>query len=1045
MKNLSLMSKRFSAFLLFLLIGVATSFAQVSVKGTVTDNTGEPIIGASILEKGTTNGTVTDLDGNFALSTKSGATLVFSYVGYVTQELKAAANMKVVLKEDSQALDELIVVGYGVQKKSSVTGAISSVKAEDMQNRTITTAQQALQGKTAGVQLLSNSGAPGKSGSIRVRGFSSNDTSDPLYVVDGLRTTDISNLDPNDIESMEVLKDAASAAIYGAEAGNGVILITTRKASKGVRRISYDFQYTSQTMDHIPDAMNAEQYIDWMTTGSAPFINANRLNNFYVKGTDTNWKDVAFEKGIMQKHNVGLQGANEMGSVYASMTYTKNDGPVLSNKDSFDRLTGTLNADYKVKDWLKLTTNNSISRTHQKTVAERSNVGGSYLFSALKMDPLTPVAFTDQYMANPSIASFVNSILHVNQKTGAGHYLPVDENGNYYGVSLFTQTNSVNPYLMLNKNNTSNEGFNFSGSTSLELTPIKHFIFTSRLGYRYSYNNTYTYAAPSYTNDDTFQDYMSVTNTTSTVGYWQWENFLNYTQTFADKHNVTAMIGMSYSDTSNYFNTGVVAGSGQNTATGLADYGFLKNDPNYAFPAYQLGSANKTVSGGEKLHVLKYSYYGRVGYDFQSRYYAQFSLRADAADTSILPTAQRWGYFPSVSAGWNISNEPFMKNQKVFDQLKLRASWGQNGSTAGLNNYRYAAVIAKSGVYNFDNSGTYYTGNMPSSTGNYNLKWETSEQIDLGVDMRFLDSRLSVGLDWYKKKTKDLIITNTSPSLTIGNTVSPVNAGNVENTGVEFELSWKDRIGDFSYGISGNIATLKNEVTFIDESLTRVAGGSHESMGFYFEKGHPLWYMRGYEFSRIDPTDGRPIFKTADGSDTYSPGAADQKEIGSAIPSFTYGVTLTAAYKGLDLVVFGTGSQGNDGFIGFQRTVRPTDNMPAYFYENRWKKTGDATALYPSNESSNNWSAYYSSSAMVFNASYFKIKQIQLGYTLPKSLIKKAGLEHVRAYVSLDDFITFTNYPGFDPEVLSTGNALGLDWGSYPNTKKVVLGVSLSF
>lgn len=1036
MKHFNQVTKKMSVFLAFLLIGVTTALAQTSVKGTVTDEAGEPIIGASILEKGTTNGTITDFDGNFELRTKSGATLVVSYVGYITQEVRAASSLNVVLKEDTEVLDELIVVGYGVQRKSSVTGAISSVKSEDMQNRTITTAQQALQGKTAGVQLLSNSGAPGQSGAIRVRGFSSNDTSDPLYVVDGLRTSDISNLDPNDIESMEVLKDAASAAIYGAEAGNGVILITTRKASKGVRRISYDFQYTSQKMDHIPDALNASQYIDWMCSGNSPFINQSTLDTYYVQGTDTKWKDVAFETGVMQKHNVGFQGANDLGSIYASMTYTKNDGPVVGDKDTFDRLTGTLNADYKIKDWLKITTNNSISRHHQSTVSEGSNIGGSLMFSALKMDPLTPVVFTDQYLANPGIASFINSYLN------SGHTLLTDENGQYYGFSLFTNTNSVNPHVMLNRRYNQVDGFNFSGSTSLELTPIKHFVFTSRLGYRYMYNNSYTYTSPNVTNTDTFQDFMSVTNTTTTLGYWQWENFLNYNQTFADKHNVSAMIGMSYSDTSNYYNSGVVSGSGSGNS---AELGFLKNDPNYAFPAYKSGSAVQTVTGGEKLHILKYSYYGRLGYDFANRYYAQFSLRADAADTSILPVNQRWGYFPSVSVGWNITNENWMKNQNIFNQLKLRASWGQNGSTAGLSNYRYAAVIAKGYVYNFDNSGTYYTGNKPSSTGNYNLKWETSEQIDLGVDMRFLNDRLAFGIDWYKKKTKDLIITNTSPSLTIGNTVSPVNAGNVENTGFEFELSWKDRIGDFSYGISGNIATLKNKVTFIDESLTRVAGTTHESMGFYFEKDHPLWYMRGYRFDHIDAQTGNPIFLTAAGEETLTPGTADQTEIGSAIPNFTYGVTLTAAYKGFDLVVFGTGSHGNDAFMGFQRNVRATDNVPVYWYDHRWTGAGDSDALYPAREQTVNWSAYYSSSAMVEDASYFKIKQVQLGYTFPKTLIGKIGLEHVRAYVSLDDFFTFTKYPGYDPEIQLTGNALGLDYGSYPTTKKVVLGVSLSF
>ncbi len=1024
--------KRITALMLFLFTGIVSVFAQqINISGSIVDGTlNEPLIGVSVLEKGTNNGVITDMDGKYSLQVNAGATIVYSYIGYITIEKTATESGRIdlVMKEDNQTLEEVVVVGYGVQKRSSVTGSISSVKSEDFQNRTLTNAEQALQGKTAGVQIISSSAAPGSNPSIRIRGYSSNGSSDPLYVVDGLRTKDISNIDPNDIESMEVLKDAASAAIYGAQAGNGVVLITTRKAKKGIRRISYDMQLVSQRLGRTPEVMNAQQYIQYMTEGS--LIPMETINRYWDGVTDTDWIDETFENGFMQRHNVNFQGANENGSLFASLSYLDNNGPVIGDKDKFDRISGTFNADYKIKDWLKFTTNNTFSRYHMQQVAEGSATN-SIMLSALQLDPLTPVTYAPDKLPD----TMVN---YQNQ----GHTLLQDANGNYYSISPYGDSNNINPYIMRDRGTTRREGFVFSGSTYLDLTPIKELTITSRLGYRFTSSSSYGYTFPNITCSDLYQDYVSVDTSSGNTTYWQWENFANYTKTFKEKHNVNGMIGMSFSSETAFDVTGGIYGSrsGDNL-----DLGITKLDPNYAYFAYQTGTATRTLSGGEKRRYANLSYFGRASYDYNNKYFAQFTFRADAADLSILPKTQRWGYFPAVSLGWLISNENFMKKVEPITHLKLRASWGQNGSIAGLSDYMYDAAILSTIMYPMDSNASagYQTGSKPSATGNDELKWETSEQLNFGVDLRMFRDRLSLSVDYFKKTTKDLIVTGIVPSLLAGNTASPMNAGDVQNKGLEFELGWQDNIKDFKYSIKANIATLKNEVTYLHPTLERLSSTSSAGIGImnYFEEGHPIWYLRGYQCTGIDPETGDPIF--ADLNEDGIIGDEDQTEIGSAIPDFTYGITLNAAWKGIDLTIFGAGSQGNDVFVGWDRTSRMKANNLTEFYNGRWTQAGDQAEYARANPS--NYDKYLKSSKYVFDGSYFKIKQIQLGYTLPQNLLKKVYLSNLRLYCSLEDFFTFTKYPGFDPEFTATGNAMGLDRGQYPGSKKIVFGLNVTF
>lgn len=1022
MKNMTL--KRFVALAALLLCNVSFLLAQgpVKVTGKVVDNMGEPMIGVSIQEKGTTNGVISDFDGNYNLSVKQGAVLVFSYIGYVMQEHQAVAGtLNVTLKEDTKALEEVVVVGYGVQKKSSVTGAISQVKAEDMQNRTITSAAQALQGKTAGVQLISTSSAPGSSPTIRVRGYSSNVSSDPLYVVDGVRTTDISGIDPNDIASMEVLKDAASAAIYGAEAGNGVILITTKKGKAGQGKITYDFQFSSQSIARIPELLNAEEYINYMCEGG---MNRDDIMAIWDGKTDTDWVDVAFENSRMQKHNVAFTGGGDRGNYYLSLTYLDNNGIVVGDADHYTRMTATINSEYKIKDWLKVGTTNQIEKYNVRSVSSQ-NEYGSLFSGVMLMDPLTaPVYSAD------------NLPQHMQNAMAHGKHLMQDENGNYYGVSNWYTGENYNPLIMRDNGITRNSGFNVNGSIYGEFTPFGGFTFTSRFGYRLSGTRSSSVSLPFYGNSTQSRDYVDISGTSSTTIYYQWENFANNMKTFNKAHTVTAMLGMSYQEqTYDYVNAGLSANG---------EHAVLQNNPLFYYLNYGSASATKSL-GGEKTRTAKMSYFGRIGYDYKGRYMIQASLRADAADLSLLPASNRWGYFPAVSAGWTISEENFFEPIKNYvTSFKLRGSWGQNGSLAALSGYPYSTDMSSSGIYSFVTGNSYITGVSPLSLGNDELKWETSEQWNVGFDARFLRDRLTLGFDYFDKKTKDLLVTGTKPSLIIGGSTSPINAGNVSNKGVEFELGWRDNIKDFNYSIRANLATLKNEVTYLDPSLERVAGTNYHTYPIsYFEKGYPVYYFRGYKFAGVDPVTGDPTFADVDGDGVVTEN--DRTYIGDAIPDFTYGITLTAAYKGLDLTVFGTGSYGNDIFhASYRPDYKESNKMKEVFYDNRWTVDNPNGTVPRSN--ANNMDKYITSDAMVYDGSYFKIKQIQLGYTLPKSWLNKVYIGNMRLYCSLDDFFTFTKYPGFDPESSSNATSgMGIDKGGYPTSKKVVFGINVEF
>ena len=997
-----------------------TSFAQ-GVKGTVIDENGEPVIGATIVDKvNSQNAAITDFDGRFTINVNAGKTIVVSYIGYETQELAAKNGMTIRLQPDNKVLDEVVVVGYGVQKKSSVTGAISQVKPEDMENRTISNAQQALQGKTSGVQIISTSAAPGSSPTVRVRGYSSNKSSEPLYVVDGVRLSDISGIDPATIASMEILKDAASAAIYGAEAGNGVVLITTKKGKAGQGKIAYDFMWTDESLARIPKMLNAKEYMQYMVEGN--LFTQDYMNANWDGKTDTKWTDVAFTHGHMQKHNFSFTGGNDRGNYYLALSYLNNDGIVKGDADTYKRLTATVNGEYKIKDWLKVGTTNQVEKYNVRQVST-NNEYGSLLTAVLMMDPLTPDTYGKELPAN------------LQAYQAMGKTFLQDGNDNYYGVSQFYNGEQYHPMIMRDNGLNKNSGFNVTGSIYGDFTLIPNLTVTSRFGYRLTGTRSSSTSLPFFGNAVQSRDYVDQSNTSSTTIYYQWENFANYMKSFGN-HTVSAMVGMSFQDSSYDYVTGQLTSNGEDA--------IKKNDPLFYYLNYANASATKGVSG-ETTSSTKFSYFGRLGYDFLGRYMLQASLRADAADLSKLSPKKRWGYFPAVSVGWTISEEKFFAPlKKAFDSLKFRASWGQNGSLSALSGYSYSTDIALGGLYPFGSGIQYTQAAAPSTMGNEDLKWETSEQLNFGLDGILMGGRLTFGVDYFTKKTKDLLVWNTTPSLVIGGATSPINAGNVENKGFEFELGWRDHIGDFSYGIRANLSTLSNKVTYIDPSITRLAGSTfHTYTITYFEQGYPVYYFRGFEFDKINPETGDPMFKDINGDGVVN--NDDLTDIGNAIPDFTYGITLNAAYKGFDLTVFGTGSHGNKIFNCINRPDYATSNkMKEVLYDDRWTPT-NTTGTKP-RAGANDMDKYVDSSAMIYDGSYFKIKQIQLGYTLPKNVLSKVGISNARVYGSLDDFFTFSSYPGFDPEAAAnTTTGMGVDKGAYPTSKKVVLGFNIEF
>lgn len=997
--------------------------------GKVTSSSGETLPGVSVTVTGTTTGAITDLDGKFKFNAdKPALKLTFSFTGMVSQELEATAGVQlaVVLEEKSTDLSGILIVGYGTQKKSLVTGAISQIKGKDLQAIPSSRVEQAMQGRIAGVSVRSNSGSPGAGLKVRIRGAGTNGNSDPLYIVDGMKSGDINYLEPSDVQSIEVLKDAASAAIYGAEGANGVVIITT-KSGKGAAggkttggTLTYDFQYGIQNMGKIMPVMNNTQYTE--------YINEAKVGTTIPTGitTNTKWLEQISDAAPMQKHYLSFSGASEKSSYLVSFSYFNQDGVVGGEKANFKRYSARLNGDHEIKKWLSVGNNFAFSHTDRSSIVENSEYGG-IVSSALALDPLTPVVY------DGALPAFAQTALD------EGYTLLKDPSGKYYGLSEFLKGEIANPLAMMSLAKGSTVQDKVLGSMFATVKPFNGLSVTSRLGIDYAGQVYHTWNPTYWFSSERNSKVTSRRENYDRWFTWLWENFASYNKTI-DKHNFSVMAGISAQHYQhNYVNT-------------LSGPMFAEDE---TFAYHGSDDIQGTVSGVPEVKTLE-SYFGRITYDYGNKYMLNATLRRDG--TSML--LNKWGTFPSVSAGWVISEEDFWKNAEMpINYFKFRGSWGQNGSLSNLGPDQFRSLIKISGIQYPNPNGGFYTGAEPALLANPELTWETSQQTDLGFDVRAFNNKLTFSFDYYKKITKDLL-TPSSPPLSVGNYAPFVNAGDVTNTGVEMELGWRESEGEFHYNISGNITFNNNEVTYLNPLLTRVSGaGVNGWTATYFEKGMPVWYFRGYQTDGIFQNQAQIDKYVADNGLTgYTPvpgdvivvdnkkdgkiNSDDMTMIGSSIPKITYGANLSCDYKNFDLNIFLQGTQGNDILMGWNRTDRGTSNRPEFFYTDRWTGDGSTNDWFRA-DLTNNFN--YNSDKVIFSGSYMRIKQIQLGYTMTKEMASKLHMAGARVFVSLDDYFTFTKYPGMDPEAGSPdNNSQGIDRGMYPTPRKFMMGVSVT-
>ena len=1007
----------------------------ITVKGQVVDDQGEPLIGATVKTKDAKTGAVTDLDGNFEIKVKANATLLVSYLGFKERQIAVRGRAilePIQLSSDNQLLEQVVVVGYGTQKKADLTGSVAIVNAEEMKKVSNSNISTMLEGKVAGVQITSD-GQPGADPSVRIRGIGSFGSTAPLYVIDGVPMgTTIRDFSPNDIETIQILKDASAGAIYGSRAANGVVIITTKTgaANGGKAQISYSSKFTIQSLGKKADIFDAPEYIEYHKYLGD--LTDDLLKKNHYNGQNTNWYDEVFENSLAHQHSLTVQASNGKGRFLASLNILNNDGIVKGNNDTYKRFTGQINADYDVYKWLNITTNTSFEKWKTKGVTKGY---GSLLNSVVSIDPLTPAYYSNVDDLAPAMKAAVEA--------GKAVMRDPSHNNDYYATSKYIEEATGNPLAQKDRHDITNSGINVRGTVAANLKPFKGFTFTSRLGYRITQSNYHKFEAPYYLNTMANSTKYNIEARSNNGLYYQWENFANYMNTFG-KHTVGAMAGMSF--TKNHWDNNTIASEGDNILSAYKS--------NFRYIDYLLADATKSV-GNAPSDATELSYFGRLSYSYDNRYFLQVNFRRDAFDTSKLSKKARWGNFPSFSAGWSISNEKFFKDHIDRDAvsfLKLRASWGRNGNVNILNGYPYSSPIAlNQSFYQYNPSigdGKLTYGSKPTGIANPDLTWETSEQVDLGLDARFLNDRLTLGVDWYRKTTKDLLI-EIAPLPEIGVNKIVVNSGKVLNSGLDIELGWRDNIKDFKYGVTVNGSTLKNEVKEVSAMVNRLTevgiDGFNNQLKPTFEAGHSVWYFRGYKYAGV-AEDGSALYYDKNGKVTPAPTDEDKQDLGAGIPKFTYGITINLAYKGFDFSVFGTGAAGNKIYNLMVSADRPLINGITTYWENSWRE--DRTnAKYPDMKKvATDWK-FFSSDAAIFSGSYFKFKQIQLGYTLPKLITSKIGLSDLRVYCSLDDFFTITNYPGADPETASMNNGAsrGFDNGTYPTSKKMVFGINVTF
>ncbi|MDO6492373.1 MAG: TonB-dependent receptor [Cellulophaga sp.] len=992
-----------------------TAFAQTkTISGLVTDQAGIPLGGVTVIVSGTTNGTSTDFDGNYTIdNVKATDKLDFTYIGMVAQTITVGAKttINVTLQEDAQALDEVVIVGYGSKKKSLVTGAISSIDSKDIKSTSGQRVEQVLQGRTSGVTVSSSSGAPGSGAKIRIRGAGSSGNSDPLYIVDGMKTSSIVDIAPGDIANLEILKDAASAAIYGTEGANGVVIITTKRGKQGGLKVGFNSQLAIQTVKTNMELMNAEQFVQYMNEAGQA--------NVALNGYDTDWIDETFNNALMFRNDVNLSGATEKLSYYMSASNLNQDGIVGKGNSSFERSTFRANIKADITDWLEAGVNATYSITDKNGIQENSDTRG-VIQNMLIIDPLTPVTYS-----NGQVPQSV-----YDRATDNGVPVLTANNGSVYGYPSYSTGEVINPVAFANDiNKTITDTDQFLGSAYLKFNLFEGFNFTSRFGYENGKTEVRNNVIPYYVSSEAANTKYTTSQTKYETKKWLWENFATYTKAIND-HNFTLLAGYSAEET--------------RFETVLSRNGSVDIDQ---FTGFDLDLPGYTVEVKDILPAPDnmVSMYGRLSYDFAGKYLFETSIRRDKSDK--FPEANRAGTFPAFSAGWVLSKEDFWKEDSKLNYAKLRASWGQNGSRSNLigNADKTYVIRAINGVgINYEGA----TGAQISGYSNPNLVWETSEQLDFGADFRAFENRLNFSVDYYKKTTKDAIVNNgglITPG-SAGFQSNEFNAGTIENKGWEFELGYGDTTsGGFRYDFNANLSTLKNEVTeilFVPEGASIIGAGAQQNPDGVtrFTEGQPSWYFYGYKTDGIDTATGEVIKVDTNGDNIVN--NADKVKVGSPHPDVLFGGNIALGYKAFDFNLQFQGTIGNDIFATYHQPSRPITNKPVHFYNERWTQPGDV-ATFPG---AANVIDSYDTDLMVEDGSYMRIKQIQVGYTLPKKIAERLKINNLRIYVSLDDYFTFTDYKGLDPEIGNFSyNSIGVDRGFYPTAAKTVFGLSLDF
>ncbi len=1040
---------------------VAQAQTAVQVKGVVLDSNGEPIMGAAVIEVGTQgNGTVTGADGSFTLSITRGAKIRISYVGYktVTMTPVAGRTTNITLEEESEMLNDVVVVGYGTQQKKLVTGATTHVTSENIEAVNAVDAFGALQSLASGMNIVMSSGQPGEGYKVTIRGMGTAGSNTPLYVVDGVPGANIEDLSPNDIESIDILKDAASSAIYGARASNGVILVTTKKGKVGRLQVSFDGYIGWQnpnTNDVTP--LNAKQYMEindlaYTIQGVATYDWATLIPKQYAQimnGTwnGTNWlEETTIDNAPMHNASLTISGGNDQSRFALGFTKYHQTGTLGAPADpKFDRYTVRMNSDYsliksKGRDILKIGENITFSATDKRGVS----VGGIYgnsIRNLLAMSPLLP-AYND------------NGELY--------EYADILADGWDFSAEM------ANPLAQMKYNNGNgyNKGWRLQTNFFLEFSPIKDLTWRTSAGWLYRHRESRSYtpvyelsAKSSNPNDD-------ISQSQSYSIRWSLENTLNWKKSFG-LHNIDALLGQSVEKWG--YGNGVNVTNSNSLFPGSFDHAFIAN-ANVVDPAYT------SIGGSPESQGSLASFFGRVNYNYNETYLLSLVLRADGS--SNFARGKRWGYFPSVSAGWVMTNESFMESTKSWlDFLKIRASWGQNGN-CNISNFQYLATIAFDDPYYFDSKDNPGLGAYPNILPNEDVKWETSEQLDLGFDMRFLNSRLGFSFDWYKKTTKDWLVV--APMLLSYGTGAPyINGGDIENKGYEIQLSWNDKIGkDFKYGITANFSHNKNEVTRLANSEGIIHGGSNAIAQntaelYRLQVGYPIGYFWGYEMEGIIQNEadlqdyidrncsgdkanslqgaslqpGDVKFVDYNGNGKIDTGDADKTMIGDPNPDYTVGLNITVAYKGFDLGINGYGSFGQQVAKSYRQfSDHPDDNYCTDVYTKYWTGEG-STNEYPRFSDGKTANMSEISRVWIEDADFFKISRISFGYDF-KKLYSKLPVQKCRLYVSLNNFICFTGYSGMDPEVgfgNGTSWASGIDCGYYPSSRSFQVGMNVNF